>query len=91
MYVSLRGRVILLSYILNVIHIFFLSFMKIPFKACNKIMMIQQRFLRGGVKGASKIAWVRLVVVYKPKKLRGLGVHDPRLVKFPSLVSGGGS
>lgn len=69
MYVSLGGRVILFNSFLNVILIFLLSFLKMPIEVWKKIMKIQKRSLWGGVKGESKIFWVKWVDVYKPKIL----------------------
>lgn len=42
------GGAILLNCVLNVIPIFFLSFLKMYVKVSNKIMKIQWRLLRGG-------------------------------------------
>lgn len=76
---------ILLNFVLNAIPIFFLSFLKIPVKVWKKIMKIQKRFLWRGVKGESKISWVKRVVIYKPKKLGHLGVCDLQLVNLDLL------
>lgn len=59
MYVSLDGRVILLNFVLNVIPIFFLSYMKMSVNVWKKIVNIQRRFLWGGLKEESKISWVK--------------------------------
>lgn len=45
MYVSLGGRVILINYVLNVIPIFSLSFLKMLVKVWKKIVKFQRRFL----------------------------------------------
>lgn len=53
------GRMILLIYVLNVIYVFLLSFMKIYVKICKKLVKTQVMFLWGGVKGDSKIFRVK--------------------------------
>lgn len=57
-FVSLGGRVVLLNSVFNAIHIFFLSYLKMPVKFGGKLFGIQRRFQLGGVKGDSKISWV---------------------------------
>jgi len=46
--VSLGGRITLLNAVLNVIPIFFLSFMKIPANVLKMVIRIQREFLWGG-------------------------------------------
>lgn len=58
-YDSLGGRVILLNSVLNSIHIFYLSFMKMPTKVWKQIVRLQREFLWG--------------VSIGPKRLLGLG------------------
>lgn len=84
-YVPLGGRMILLSFFLNVIHIFFLSFLKRPIKVWKKTVKIQRIFLWGGDKGDSNISWVIQPDVCKPKKLVGLGVCDLQVVNLALL------
>lgn len=43
----------------NFIPTFFLSFLKTPVIIWKKILRIQRRFLWEGVRGGSKITWVR--------------------------------
>lgn len=80
------GNVVLLNYVLNVILIFYLSFLKMSVKVWRKIVQIQWGFLWGGAKANSKISWVSLVDVCKPKSKGGLGVSDLRLVNLVILV-----
>lgn len=84
-YVSLGGRVILLNSVLNFIPIFFLSLLTMSAKVWKKMVKIQRRFLCGGVKGESKISCLKWVDVCKPKKLKGIGVRDLRLVNLALL------
>lgn len=65
--VSVSGRVILLNSVLNVILIFFLSFLKMQMNVWNKLVMIQTNLLWEGVKLASNISWVYLSDICKPK------------------------
>lgn len=46
MYVSIRGKVILLNSILNSISIFFLSFLKMDIEAWKRIAKIKRKLLR---------------------------------------------
>jgi hypothetical protein len=56
------------------------------------IVRLQRNFLWGGVRGASKIAWVSRAVVCKHKSAGGLGWETRGFWILPSLVSGvGGS
>lgn len=66
-FVSVGGRVILLNSVLNVILIFFLSFLKMQINVWNKLVMIQTNLLWEGVKLASNISWVYLSDICKPK------------------------
>lgn len=56
MHASLGGRVILHNYVLNVIHIFFLSILKMYVKVWKKIVKIYMRFFWICVKEEFKIA-----------------------------------
>jgi hypothetical protein len=57
-YVSLGGRIVIINSVLNVIPVFYLSFMKMPAEVLKKIIRIQREFLWGGLKGGRKISWV---------------------------------
>lgn len=84
-YVFLCGRSILLSSVLNVIPIFYLSFLKMHVKVWKKIMKIQRKFLWEEVKGQPKIVRVKWADVCKSKKLGGLGVLYLQLVNLAFL------
>lgn len=71
---------------INVIPIFFLSYLKMPIKAWRKIDQIQRRFLWRGFKGDSKIYWISWDDVCKPKSKCGLWVRDLRLVNLSILI-----
>jgi hypothetical protein len=75
-YISLGGRITLINSVLNVIPIFFLSFLKMPMKVWRRIVRIQREFLWGGVGGGRKISWVRWKSVCQHKANGGLGVRD---------------
>ncbi|CAK8569480.1 unnamed protein product [Lathyrus sativus] len=62
------GRVTLFKHVLNVIHVFLLSFLKKHVKVWKKFVRIQRIFLWRGVKGDSKISWVRWSDVCESKK-----------------------
>ena len=82
---------ILHNSVLNVIHIFFLSILKMYVKVWKKIMKIHMRFFWGCVKEESKIAYVKLVDVCKPKKLRALVFVTFGWSTWPFWVSGVGA
>jgi hypothetical protein len=73
-HISLGGRIVLINSVLNVIPIFFLSFMKMPVSMWKNVVKIQRQFLWGGVRGGKKISWVKREVVCKEKSQGGLGV-----------------
>lgn len=80
------GRVILLNSVLKAILIFFLSFLTMIAKVWKKLIRIQRRFMCRGVKGLSKILWVRWSEVCTPKKFGGFSRKD--LCPFnPALLS----
>ncbi|GAU25119.1 hypothetical protein TSUD_274080 [Trifolium subterraneum] len=85
-YVSLGGRIVLINSILNSIPIFFLSFLKLPAAVLKSITRIQREFLWGGVKGGSKISWVKWKEVCKPRSQGGLGVRDVGKVNLSLLI-----
>lgn len=49
----------LLKLVLNFVPIFYLSFFKVPSKIIKRVVRIQKEFLWGGLRGASKICWVK--------------------------------
>lgn len=84
-YVSLR-QVVWFNFVLNVIRIFLLSFLKMPVKVLRKIVQIQRSFMWGDIKGEPKIYWVSWANVCKPMSKCGLGVRDFRLVNLTVLA-----
>jgi hypothetical protein len=70
-YLTLGGRIVLLNFILNVIPIFYLSFLKMSASVIKKVVGIQRGFLRGGTEVGRKINWVSWKVVCKPKESGG--------------------
>jgi hypothetical protein len=77
---------VLINAVLNVIPIFYLSFLKMPASIIKKVVRIQREFLWGGVRGGNKISWVKWSVVCKEKSKGGLDVRDIKLVNL-SLLS----
>jgi len=84
--VSFGGRIVLLNSVLNVIPIFYLSYLKIPEKVVKEVIRIQRIFLWGGVGGGRKICWVKWRRVCQPKSKGGLGVRDVRLVNLSLMA-----
>ena len=82
-YVSLVGRIVLLNSVLNVIPIFYLSFLKIPAKVFKMVVLIQREFHWGG---GWKVCWVKWRKVCQPRSKGGLGVRDVKLVNMSLLV-----
>lgn len=66
-YVSLGGRIVLLNSILNVVPIFYLSFLKIPIKVLKMDIRIQREFLWGGFRGGRNKCWVKWRKVCEPR------------------------
>jgi hypothetical protein len=85
-YVSLGGRIVLINAVLNVIPIFYLSYLKMPVKVWKELIKIQRTFLWVGLTKTTKTCWVKWDVICRPKKEGGLGVRDLRLVNI-SLLS----
>ena len=85
-YVSLGGRVVLLNSVLNAIHIFYMSVIKMFVSVWKKIIRLQREFLWGGVKRSRSIPWVSWAVVCKPKHEGGLGVRDLHQVNLALLA-----
>jgi hypothetical protein len=85
-YVSLGGRIVLINSVLNVIPIFYLSFMKMPATVIKKIVSIQRELLWGGLRGGRKMYWVSWKEVCKPKCQGGLGVRDVGKVNYSLLI-----
>jgi hypothetical protein len=85
-YVSLGGRIVLLNSVLNVIPIFYLSFLKIPAKVLKMVTRIQREFLWGGVGGARKVCWVKWRKVCQPRNKGGFGVRDVNMVNLSLLA-----
>lgn len=75
-FVSLGGRITLLNSVLNAVHIFFLSFMKIPTKVLKMVTRIQGEFLWGGVRGGRKICWVKWKRICQPNSKGDLGMRN---------------
>jgi len=82
-YVSIVGRIVLLNSVLNVIPIFYLSFLKIPTKVLKMVVLIQREFHWGG---GWKVCWVKWRKVYQPRSKGGLGVRDVKLVNMSLLA-----
>lgn len=85
-YVSLGGRIVLLNSTLNVIPIFYLSFLKMPMKVAKMVIRIQKEFLWGGVGGDRKTCWVNWRKVCQPRRKGGLGVRDVKMVDLSLLA-----
>jgi mannosylglycoprotein endo-beta-mannosidase len=85
-YVSLGGRIVLINAVLNVIPIFYLSYMKMPLKVWKELVKIQRTFLWAGLAKTNKTCWVRWDVICRPKKEGGLGIKDLRLVNMSLLA-----
>ena len=85
-YVSVGDRIILLNSVLNVIPMFYLSFMKIPEKVVRTVILIQRDFLWGGFRDGRKICWVKWRKVCQPRCKGGLGVRDVKIVKMSLLA-----
>jgi len=85
-FVSFGGRIVLLNSVLNVIPIFYLSFMKMSVKVWRKLVRIQREFLWGGVEGGRKFCWVKWSKVCQPKARGGLGIRDVKLVNLSLLA-----
>lgn len=64
-------RVVILNSMLNVILIFFLSFLKMFVMVWENIMNLQRRCLWGGMKSLAKIFWVNWNDLCKLKSNRG--------------------
>lgn len=74
-----------LNFVMNVIAIFFMSFIKIQIKVWKIIFKLLRRFLWGKIVSNDNIHRVRWVDVCKPKKNVDLGVHDLNLVNLALL------
>ncbi|GAU48842.1 hypothetical protein TSUD_186170 [Trifolium subterraneum] len=85
-YVILGGRVVLLNSVLNSIHIFYLSFMKMPL-SLEKDSSNSTKLLVRGPKGSRKIDGVSWSKVCKSKNDGGLGVRDLRVINLVLLGS----
>lgn len=75
-FVSMWSSATLLNSLMNVIPIFFSSFLKMPLKALNNIVKLQRRLLWDEVYGNDNIPWVSWTNACKPKKIYGFGVHE---------------
>ena len=53
-YISFGGRIVLLNSVINVIPIFYLSFLKMPGNVWRKLVRIQREFLWGGLMGGGR-------------------------------------
>ena len=85
-YISFGGRIVLLNSVLNVIPIFYLSFLKLPVQVWKRLVRIQREFLWGGVEGSKKISWVKWESVCRHKSNGGLGIKDIRIMNVSLLV-----
>jgi len=54
-YISFGGRIVLLNLVINVIPIFYISFLKMPEKVWRRLVKIQREFLWGGVTGVKRL------------------------------------
>jgi len=70
---------------LNLLPIFYLSFLKMSVKVWRKIVKIQRVSL-GGVRGGHKISWVKWRMVCQLKCDGALGVRDVRVANLSFLV-----
>lgn len=84
-FIILGDRVIPLSYIMNVIPIFFLYFIRMSVKVWKNFIKLHRRFLWGGVNGKDKIPWVSQVDVCNPNKNGGLGFRNSYLANLALL------
>lgn len=75
----------LINFLLNVIPIFFMSFLEMLVEVWKKLVQIQRRFLWGGVKGESKISWVSWVDICKSNSKGSLGARDLHMVNLALL------
>jgi hypothetical protein len=85
-HISLGGRLVLINSVLNSLPIFFLSFMRMPVQIAKKVTRIQREFLWGGVRGGSKLSWIKWRVVCQQKCNGGLGVRDVKAVNLSLLT-----
>ena len=85
-YVSLGSHIVILNAVINVVPIFYLSFLKMPNKVWRKIVKIQRDFLWGGTTGGRKLCWVKWWVVCQSRCKGGLGVKDIILVNLSLLA-----
>lgn len=58
-FVRLSGRVVILNSLLNLIVLFFISFMNISLLVWKNMVGMQGSFLLGGSKGGNKVAWLK--------------------------------
>lgn len=72
---KLSSNVILFNLMFNVIPIFFLFYLKMFVQVWATIVKLRKRFLWGGVKGVSKISWIKWKDVCKSKDSGGLRVR----------------
>jgi hypothetical protein len=72
-YISFGGRIVLLNAVLNVIPIFYLSFLKLSVQVWRRLVGIQREFLWGGVGGDKKISWVKWETCVNPNQMEGWG------------------
>lgn len=73
---SLGGRATLINSTLNTIHIFSLSFYRVPIRVRKELENIQQNFLWGGSDLKRKVHWVSWRLICNHKDEGGLGVKD---------------
>ncbi|PNX73974.1 ribonuclease H, partial [Trifolium pratense] len=85
-YLSFGGRIVMVNAVLNVIPIFYLSYLKIPGKVWREVVKIQRKFLWSGLSNKNKISWVKWDDVCRPKKDGGLGVRDLKLTNLSLLA-----
>ena len=85
-YISFGGRVVLLNSVINVIPIFYLSFLKLLVQVWKRLVCIQSEFLWGGVGGGRKISWVKWESVCHHKSNGGLGIKDIRVMNISLLA-----
>ncbi|GAU20198.1 hypothetical protein TSUD_352620 [Trifolium subterraneum] len=85
-HISLGGRLVLINSVLNSIHIFYMSLMKMSVQVLKKVIRIQRDFLWGGVNGGKKLSWIKWSVVCQEKNCGGLGVRDLKAVNLSLLM-----
>jgi len=72
---SMAGRICLIKLVISALPLFYFSFFKAPTTICNKIRIIQAKFLWGWGSKVRKVAWVKWKNVCSPVEVGGLGLR----------------